>query len=104
MNLDLAGAVLRGSEEPRFRSLVSGLPVAGVTGTLDERFEQPDAAAGRGIVRGKTGTIRGVHALAGYVVSRSGHPLVFALVLNEAAGSEEPRAWIDRACAELAAT
>lgn len=100
----LAGAVLRGIEEPRFRSLVTGLPVAGVTGTLDERFEQPDAAAGRGIVRGKTGTIRGVHALAGYVVSRSGHPLVFALVLNEAAGSEEPRAWIDRACAELAAT
>lgn len=99
----LAGAVLQGIEEPRLRALVSGLPVAGVTGTLDERFEQPDAVVGRGVVRAKTGTIRGVHALAGYVVSRSGHPLVFAFVLNEAPGSVEPRAWIDRASAELAA-
>lgn len=33
-------------------------------------------------MRAKTGTLPGVSALAGYVTGRSGHPLVFALLMN----------------------
>lgn len=98
----LARAIRRGVDEPRLRALITGLPVAGVTGTLDERFAGPSAQAGRGVVRAKTGTIRGVHALAGLVVTAAGQPLVFAFVLNDAAGSDGPRAWIDQAASVLA--
>lgn len=98
----LARAVRLGLEQPKLRALATGLPVAGVTGTLDDRFASPAALPGRGVVRAKTGTIRGVHALAGYVVTRDGHPLAFAFILNEAAGSVGPRAWIDEASAALA--
>ena len=98
----LARAVRLSLEEPRLRAVATGLPVAGVTGTLDERFTGPDADAGRGLVRAKTGTIRGVHALAGYVVTAGGQPLVFAFVLNVTAGSDEPRAWMDAAASALA--
>lgn len=99
----LARAVRQGLVEPRLRAVATGLPVAGVTGTLDERFASPAAQAGRGVVRAKTGTIRGVHALAGYVVTADAHPLVFAFILNDTAGSTAPRAWIDEAASALAA-
>ena len=58
---------------PDLRALLSGLPVAGVSGTLDECFTAPETLAGRGVVRAKTGTIRGVNTLAGYVVTADGH-------------------------------
>lgn len=98
----LARAIRLALQTPRLRAVVTGLPVAGVTGTLDERFESPAAQAGRGVIRAKTGTIRGVHALAGYVVTRDGQPLVFAFVVNDATGSTGPRAWIDAAASVLA--
>ena len=44
--------------------MLTGLPVAGFTGSLDYRFDD-GAAAGRGRVRAKTGTLTGVHGLAG---------------------------------------
>ena len=98
----LARAVTRGLADARLRALVTGLPAAGVTGTLDDRFTAPAAQPGRGVVRAKTGTIRGVHALAGFVVTRDGQPLAFAFVLNDAVGSAAPRAWIDEAASVLA--
>jgi D-alanyl-D-alanine carboxypeptidase/D-alanyl-D-alanine-endopeptidase (penicillin-binding protein 4) len=57
----------------------NSLAVAGVDGTLDRRF--PDALRGR--VFAKTGYIRGVSALSGYVVGRSGGVHVFSVVLND---------------------
>lgn len=62
----------------------SGLPVAGSTGTLAERFVLPTTAAGRGDVRAKTGTLTGVSALSGQVVTASGQLLTFALITNGA--------------------
>ena len=46
-------------------SLISDLAVGGFTGTLAGRFVKVDG--GRGVVRGKSGTLTGVHSLAGYV-------------------------------------
>lgn len=68
--------------QPGLRTVVSSLPVAGFTGSLASRFLQ-DAPAGLGVVRAKTGTLTGVHGLAGLVVTRSGHGFVFAAVAND---------------------
>lgn len=99
----LVGAVRLALSDPDLRSITAGLPVAGVTGTLHERFVTDDALAGRGVVRAKTGTIRGVNTLTGYVVTADGQPLAFALMTSGGAGQTSARAWLDRASAALAA-
>lgn len=67
------------------RPLISGLPVAGGDGTLDDRFDgDGDTAPGRGVVRAKTGTLTGVSSLAGIVTDAQDRLLVFALVSNDA--------------------
>jgi serine-type D-Ala-D-Ala carboxypeptidase/endopeptidase (penicillin-binding protein 4) len=63
------------------RPLLVGLPVAGGSGTLAERYSGP-AAGGRGWVRAKTGTLTGVTSLAGTVLDTDGRVLVFALLSN----------------------
>lgn len=98
----LVGAIRLTLSDPDLRSIANGLPVAGVTGTLAERFETADAAGGRGMVRAKTGTIRGVNTLTGYVVTADGQPLAFALMTSGGAGQTSARAWLDRASAALA--
>jgi D-alanyl-D-alanine carboxypeptidase/D-alanyl-D-alanine-endopeptidase (penicillin-binding protein 4) len=66
---------------PQLRTVVSSLPVAGFSGSLAYRFLN-DAPEGLGLVRAKTGTLTGVHALAGIVSTRSGKALVFAAVAD----------------------
>jgi D-alanyl-D-alanine carboxypeptidase/D-alanyl-D-alanine-endopeptidase (penicillin-binding protein 4) len=63
------------------RPLLVGLPVAGGSGTLADRYHGP-AAGGRGWVRAKTGTLTGVNSLAGTVLDVDGRMLVFALLSN----------------------
>lgn len=60
--------------------LLSGLPIAGVSGTLEERFAAADS--GRGYVRAKTGTLNGVVSLAGSVTTASGNVLDYAILAN----------------------
>ncbi|WP_232549132.1 D-alanyl-D-alanine carboxypeptidase/D-alanyl-D-alanine-endopeptidase [Propioniciclava soli] len=98
----LARAVALGIAHDDLRALATGLPVAGVTGTLAERYTAPDSLAGRGVVRAKTGTIRGVNTLTGYTVTADGHPLVFAFMVSGGAGQTSARAWLDAASAALA--
>ncbi|HEV2784646.1 MAG TPA: D-alanyl-D-alanine carboxypeptidase/D-alanyl-D-alanine-endopeptidase, partial [Actinophytocola sp.] len=74
-------------QDPRtakLRPLLGGLPVAGGSGTLSDRYDTPDAAAGRGWVRAKTGTLQtpAVNSLAGVVLDADGRLLVFALMTN----------------------
>jgi D-alanyl-D-alanine carboxypeptidase/D-alanyl-D-alanine-endopeptidase (penicillin-binding protein 4) len=64
--------------------LAQGLPVAGKTGTLADRFA---GTPGVGQVRAKTGTLAGVAALSGWADTLKGAHLVFAFVANE--GDEE---------------
>lgn len=98
----LVGAVRLAVTEPALRPVATGLPVAGVSGTLTGRFGGADALTGRGLVRAKTGTIRGVNTLTGYVVTADGQPLAFALMTSGGAGQTSARAWLDRASAALA--
>ena len=89
---------------PELRALLTGLPVAGFTGTLVERYAAPPTAAGAGLVRAKTGTLTGVSALAGTVRDADGRVLVFVLIADRvpAADTSPARAGLDRAAAALA--
>ena len=84
-------------------AILSGLPVAGYDGTLAERGdEDPETAPGS--VRAKTGTLLGVHGLAGTVVTADGRLLVFAVLADGApANGLAAEAALDDVASALAA-
>jgi D-alanyl-D-alanine carboxypeptidase/D-alanyl-D-alanine-endopeptidase (penicillin-binding protein 4) len=88
-------------ERPELRAVVTGLPVAGVEGSLRVRFGDDASLAGRGVVRGKTGTLREVHSLAGLIRTRDGSVLVYAFLINRPKNAYNARVWLDRVTAAL---
>jgi D-alanyl-D-alanine carboxypeptidase/D-alanyl-D-alanine-endopeptidase (penicillin-binding protein 4) len=86
----LLQAGLRSNWAPEFQA---SMPIAGIDGTLRRRL-QGTPAAGR--ARLKTGTLRNVVALAGYVPDANGVQNVFvAMVNSEQAGNGRGRAVLD---------
>ncbi|MBM7807206.1 D-alanyl-D-alanine carboxypeptidase/D-alanyl-D-alanine-endopeptidase (penicillin-binding protein 4) [Geodermatophilus bullaregiensis] len=84
-------------------AVLSGLAVAGYDGTLFDRGDD-DPATAPGAIRGKTGTLLGVHALAGTVVTADGRLLAYALVANGTSGGGDPEeAALDAVASTLAA-
>jgi D-alanyl-D-alanine carboxypeptidase/D-alanyl-D-alanine-endopeptidase (penicillin-binding protein 4) len=77
----LALATTSGHSE--LRPVLTGLPVGGFTGTLELRFDG-EASASAGEVRAKTGTLNGVHTLAGTVEDVDGRLLTFAVMADNA--------------------
>ena len=98
----LAGAMRLVMVEAALRPLAAGLPVGGVSGTLFDRFDDRSERAGRGVVRAKTGSLRDVSALAGYLITADGAPLVYALMANKVVRPFVTRDWIDRTTAAWA--
>ena len=78
---------------PQHKVWKESLPVGGVDGTLKNRFKTGHALRN---VRAKTGSLRGVHALGGYVTTVGGEDLVFALYANQAQSDPQARARMDR--------
>ncbi|WP_327177169.1 D-alanyl-D-alanine carboxypeptidase/D-alanyl-D-alanine-endopeptidase [Streptomyces sp. NBC_01335] len=78
----LAGLLARAADpaHPELRPVLTGLPVAGFSGTLDARYGEK--SGGAGLVRAKTGTLTGVNALAGTVVDPRGRLLSFAFLTS----------------------
>ena len=90
-------AVLRATQDPKhptLRDIAEGVPIGGLTGTLDNRFTTGAAA---GDVRAKTGSLPGVTSLAGTLITADGRQLVFAVMADAtgAAGQEAPLRAID---------
>ena len=83
--------------------LLAGLPVAGYDGTLADRGDD-DPATAPGAVRAKTGTMLGVSALVGTVVTADGRLLAFAVVADGSTGGElAAESTLDEFAAGLAA-
>ena len=78
---------------------VDALPVAGVDGTLRDRFTGTVAA---GNLRAKTGTMGGVNTLSGYVTTAGKERLAFSIMLNNYRGEASGRAALDAAALSLA--
>ena len=104
--LTLASAVslTSGATAPAWTwPVVLGLPIAGLTGTLADRFVDADTQAAAGVVRAKTGTLIGVSTLAGTVVDADGRLLAFAFMSDATTDVDSSRVALDRAAAALAA-
>ncbi len=103
LSADLLTALLAKAGDPahpELRSVLTGLPVAGFTGTLSARYT--DAPTATGVVRAKTGTLTGVNTLAGTVVDKDGRLLAFAFLTSDAANP--PVADVARAALDHTAT
>ncbi|WP_345639585.1 D-alanyl-D-alanine carboxypeptidase/D-alanyl-D-alanine endopeptidase [Streptomyces siamensis] len=89
---------------PELRTVLTGLPVAGFTGTLSTRYADDPGATG--VVRAKTGTLTGVNTLAGTVVDADGRLLAFAFLTSDEAhppNMDAARAVLDHTATALAA-
>jgi D-alanyl-D-alanine carboxypeptidase/D-alanyl-D-alanine-endopeptidase (penicillin-binding protein 4) len=78
------------ADTPALRNLLTGLPVAAVSGSLADRFQDAGSKAGAGWVRAKTGSLEVTYALAGYVPDVDGRLLVFAFVSNGVSTATRP--------------
>ncbi|MFF0339820.1 D-alanyl-D-alanine carboxypeptidase/D-alanyl-D-alanine-endopeptidase [Kribbella sp. NPDC004875] len=105
--LDLLAGAVRvavSKSHPELRHLLTGLPIAGFDGSLRERFTTAGTSTGLGLVHAKTGTLTGVHSLAGYARDRTGTLLVFAVASDSVPVPKtlDARAALDRTTAALA--
>ena len=74
-----------GPDQPALRPMVDLLPVAGGSGTLSDRFYNPDPMkSSAGWLRAKTGSLTKTNALTGIVTDVSGRVLTFAFISNNA--------------------
>lgn len=81
---------------------LAGLPIAGVDGTLQNRMKGTVAA---GNARAKTGSLRYVYTLSGYVTTAAGERLAFSILLNNYYNTDQttsPRNDIDAIVVMLA--
>ena len=78
------------------------LPVAGVDGTLTNRFKNSPL---KGKLWAKTGTLNETVALSGYLTAASGKALVFSVMVNgHRPGSGAESAAVERICEAIAAS
>lgn len=88
------------SPQGRFELLRDSLAVGGVDGTMSRRLTSSDV---KGRVFAKTGYIKNVRTLSGYVQSRSGQWLAFAFYYNQSGNTAEIKGVQDEVCRILAA-
>ncbi|MGW2084725.1 D-alanyl-D-alanine carboxypeptidase/D-alanyl-D-alanine endopeptidase [Streptomyces sp. NPDC001880] len=99
----LAGLLARAADpdHPELRPVLTGLPVAGFSGTLSDRYT--GKSAGTGLIRAKTGTLTGVNTLAGTVVDRQGRLLAFAFLASGTTSPTDAQSALDRLATTLRA-
>ena len=101
----IADLLMKIRNDPKYVSVYEGLPIGGVSGTLQKRFltTAPQAV---GLVRGKTGTLSGTVSLAGYVDSED-RQYIFVTIADKIprrySASERARDTLDRILGKIAA-
>ncbi len=92
-------------KRPLLAGVTGGLPVAGFSGSLAGGRFEVDSEDGLGWVRAKTGTLTGVHGLAGSVTGRDGTPMLFVAVVDrvKVRNALQARARLDQIASALAA-
>jgi D-alanyl-D-alanine carboxypeptidase/D-alanyl-D-alanine-endopeptidase (penicillin-binding protein 4) len=88
---------------PDLAPLLYDVPIAGLSGTLEDRFGAKEVAGARGTIRGKTGYLAGTSALAGVTVLPDGRTVAFDIVVHgfDGADADRARAASDAVAAEL---
>ena len=81
-----------------YNALYEALPIAGVDGTLRKRMRGTSA---QNNVRAKTGTVRGVSSLAGYLTASNGHLLCFSIINNGGMTHSPMRRFQNKICVAL---
>jgi D-alanyl-D-alanine carboxypeptidase/D-alanyl-D-alanine-endopeptidase (penicillin-binding protein 4) len=72
--------LLQGMAQAQYgQAFRASLAIAGESGTLHAYKDTPLA----GKIQAKTGTLKGIYALSGYLDSKSGPTLVFSIILNQ---------------------
>ncbi len=101
----VAELLIKIREEGKYAPVVNGLPIGGISGTLQKRFVKtaPNAV---GLVKAKTGTLNGTANLAGYVESGQ-HEYAFVVIADKLprtySAGERARAIVDRILGKIAA-
>lgn len=98
----LAAAIRAAFSDPTLGDVLAGLPVAGYSGTLADRFDDPSSFAARGVVRAKTGTHDHERTLTGYAQTTSGALVVFSFMFDQLGDHGGAVYWMDEAAALLA--
>ncbi len=84
------------SKTPESQIYRDSLAVAGVSGTLKNRFKDS-----KNLIQGKTGSLTGVSALAGYINPPQYQPLAFSIMINN---HDRPNSEIRAAMDEMVGT
>jgi D-alanyl-D-alanine carboxypeptidase len=84
------------SAHPELRAVITGMPVAGFSGTLAGRYLTAGTQGGAGYVRAKTGTLDQVNTLAGLAYDSDGRLLAFAFMANKVADPAAALSTLDR--------
>lgn len=100
----LLARVASGDGSERLAPVLTGLPVGGFSGTLEDRYRRGDGVPGAGVVRAKTGTLNGVSTLAGLVRTADGRLLAFDVTADGVplGATRQAEAALDRLAAALA--
>ena len=101
----MADLLMKIRNDPKYASIYDGLPIGGVSGTLQNRFltTAPQAV---GLVHAKTGTLSGTVSLAGYVDSEDRQYIFVAIadkIPRRYSASERARDTLDRILGKIAA-
>jgi serine-type D-Ala-D-Ala carboxypeptidase/endopeptidase (penicillin-binding protein 4) len=83
------------STRPSFPDFIHSLPVSAFDGTLKGRMHRSSAA---GRVFGKTGSLKNVATLGGYIKTNSGQTLAFSIMANNAVETQAARRATDQIC------
>lgn len=96
-------AEVASGEVPTLEQILFDVPIAGLSGTLAERFDADGTRDASGLVRGKTGYLGGAATLAGVAVLPDGRTVGYSIVVHgfDGADAEAARAAVDQIAAEI---